>query len=68
MRQHMRTAITFGVVGGLLTFIFGGWAVAILGILMGVALGFFGGGQYEREEPYRLGRQALAPAAVSGAN
>ena len=66
MRQHMRTAITFGVVGGLLTFIFGGWAVAILGILMGVALGFFAGGRYEREEPYRLARQALMPAAVSG--
>jgi hypothetical protein len=35
----MKSGITFGIVAGLLTFLFGGWSVAVIGCLMGVGLG-----------------------------
>ena len=39
MQQNVRSGITFGIIGGLLTFIFGGWSVGVIGILMGFGLG-----------------------------
>src|SRR5258707_10120972 len=67
MQPNIKSGITFGAIGGLLTFIFGGWSVAILGILMGVALGFILGNRLERKGPYSTGMQALIPALISGA-
>src|SRR6202142_236220 len=67
MRKNIISAIIFGAASGLMTFIFGGWSVAFLGILLGVALGFILGAQFERKDPLSLSIQALIPAVVFGA-
>ena len=66
MRKNIISGVIFGAAGGLMTFIFGGWAVAMLGIFMGIALGFILSSRQERKEPLELARQALTPAAVFG--
>ncbi len=65
MRQHIRSGITFGLIGGFLTFIFGGWSVLIIGILMGTGLGLVLGGRFKRKAPLLLAREAIPTAAVS---
>jgi branched-chain amino acid transport system permease protein len=65
MPQNIKTGITFGLVGGLLTFIFGGWSVTVIGELMGVGLGLALGSRFERTNPLDLARRALPAAAVS---
>ena len=61
MRKNIVSGVIFGAAGGLMTFIFGGWAVAMLGIFMGIALGFILSSRQERKEPLELARQALTP-------
>ena len=67
MRQHIKSGLTLGVVGGLLTFLFGGWSVAVLGIFLGAGLGLSLGNQFERKPPFQLAVQALPVAAVAAA-
>ncbi len=66
MQQNLRSGIIFGVVGGLVTFIFGGWSVAVIGVLMGIGLGLSLSGRMQRNAPLQLAREAL-PAAVASA-
>ncbi len=65
MPKSVRTGITFGIIGGILTFIFGGWSVLMIGLLMGIGLGLSLGGQFKRKPPMRLVREAIPAAAVS---
>jgi branched-chain amino acid transport system permease protein len=65
MQKNMKSGITFGIIGGVLTFIFGGWSVAVLGTLMGAGLGLALNGQVERKDPMKLAKEAMAPAAAS---
>ena len=65
MPQPIKSGITFGIVGGLLTFIFGGWSVLIVGILMGAGLGLALGGQFQRKAPAALAREAVPASTVS---
>jgi branched-chain amino acid transport system permease protein len=48
MRQNVKSGLTFGLVGGLVTFIFGGWSVAVIGVLMGLALGLTLANRFDR--------------------
>jgi len=48
MQPNIKTGITFGIIGGLLTFLFGGWSVAVIGCLMGIGLGLGFGGRIEK--------------------
>ena len=66
MRQNITASVIFGAAGGLMSFIFGGWSVAMLGVFMGVALGFILSSRQERKEPLKLATQALTPAVVFG--
>ena len=66
MPQSVRPGITFGVIGGVLTFLFGGWSVMVIGVLMGVGLGLVLEGRFKRKPPVQLAREAL-PAAVASA-
>ncbi len=66
MLPNIKSGITFGIIGGLLTFIFGGWSVAIIGILMGAGLGLSLGSRFERKNPVKIAQQALPVAIVSG--
>ena len=39
MNKQLRTPIILGVVGGVITFLFGGWCVVIMGLAVGLILG-----------------------------
>jgi branched-chain amino acid transport system permease protein len=65
MQKNIRSALVLGVVGGFVTFLFGGWSVAILGVVIGVAIGLTLGRQVERRDPIRTGLQALPTAATA---
>jgi branched-chain amino acid transport system permease protein len=66
MNQNIKSGITFGMVGGLLTFLFGGWSVAVIGTAMAVGLGLSFSSRFERKEPKKLAAEAFPAAAVSG--
>jgi branched-chain amino acid transport system permease protein len=61
----MRSALILSGVAGLVTFLFGGWSVAILGVVVGVAIGLSLGSQVERRDPIATGRQALPTVAIA---
>ncbi len=67
MPKPIRSGITFGIIAGVLTFIFGGWSVFMIGLLMGIGLGLALGGQMKRKAPMKLVREALPAASVSAA-
>jgi len=64
--KNIRSGITFGIIGGLLTFLFGGWSVAVIGSLMGVGLGMGLGGKLERKDPWQIAKSVLPTALVAG--
>ena len=59
MRKNIISGVIFGAAGGLMTFIFAGWSVAILGVFMGTALGFILSGSLEKKAPMELVKQSL---------
>jgi len=63
--KHIRSGITFGLIGGGLTLLFGGWSVAVIGILMGVGLGLALGGSFERKDPLKIAVTVLPSALVA---
>ena len=63
----MKSGITFGIIAGLLTFLFGGWSVAVIGSLMGVGLGMGLGGKLERKDPLKIAKDVLPTALTAGA-
>ena len=65
MQKSIRSGIIFGFLGGLMTFIFGGWSVLVVGILMGIGLGLSFGGSFQRKAPLELAKEALPAAAIS---
>jgi branched-chain amino acid transport system permease protein len=65
--KNIRTGIVFGFIAGLLTFLFGGWSVAVIGCLMGVGLGMGLSGRFERKEPLKIAVAVLPTALVAGA-
>lgn len=64
--QHIRTGVLFGVLGGLFTFLFGGWSVAVLGVLAGVGLGLALESKLEHGSPITKAKEALPVALVAG--
>ncbi|HSJ90143.1 MAG TPA: hypothetical protein VK909_23225 [Anaerolineales bacterium] len=65
MNQNMKTAIFYGIVGGLLTFLFGGWSVTVIGIVLGVALGLVAADRLKQKAPLQLAREVLPTALVA---
>src|SRR5512147_2391059 len=65
MKQNIRPGIIFGIIGGLLTFLFGGWSVAVIGLLMGAGLGLALGSQVERKGPWQIAKRMLPTALAS---
>lgn len=64
--KNIRSGITFGIIGGLLTFLFGGWSVAVIGSLMGVGLGMTITGKLERKNPLKIAMDILPTALAAG--
>ncbi len=65
--QHIRLGVTFGIIGGLFTFLFGGWAVAVIGTMAGAGLGLSLGTRIKKSSPMDMAKQALPVAAISAA-
>ncbi len=65
--KNIRSGVTFGIIGGLLTFLFGGWSVAVIGSLMGVGLGLGMSGRFERKDPLKIAGSILPTALAAGA-
>ncbi|MCX6081020.1 MAG: branched-chain amino acid ABC transporter permease [Chloroflexi bacterium] len=65
MKTQIRSGLTFGLVGGFGIILFGGWAAAVVGIMVGVALGLSLGGKVIRKDPLNTALQALPAAAIS---
>ncbi len=63
--KYIRSGITFGLIGGGLTLLFGGWSVAVIGSLMGVGLGLALGGGFERKDPLKIAVTVLPSALVA---
>jgi len=62
----MKQGITFGIIAGLLTFLFGGLSVAVIGSLMGAGLGLSLGAKVERKEPMQIVKDIM-PTALAAA-
>lgn len=67
MNPNIKTGITYGIIGGLLTFLFGDWSVAVISIMMGAGLGLALSGHLEKDTPKKLAQKALTPGLVSAA-
>lgn len=67
MPQPIRSGIVFGIIGGFLTFIFGGWSVLVIGLLMGIGLGLTISGRFKRLGPMQLAKDAIPAAGISAA-
>ena len=65
MNQNIKTGIIYGVMGGLLTFLFGGWSVTIIGVVIGVGLGLIVGERFNRKAPLQLALEILPAALVA---
>lgn len=65
MIKNIRTGLSFGIIAGLMTFLFGGWSVAVLGALMGVGLGLGLGGRFPRKDPLKIAAAALPSGLVA---
>jgi branched-chain amino acid transport system permease protein len=63
--KNIRFGITFGILGGFLTFLFGGWSVAVIGSLMGVGLGMGLSGRFERKDPIKIAQEVLPSGLVA---
>ncbi len=61
----IRPGITFGIVGGLMTFLFGGWSVAVIGSLMGIGLGLGISENLNRKDPLKNVIAALPTALIA---
>lgn len=64
--QHIRSGIIFGIIGGVFTFLFGGWSVLVIGSLMGIGLGLSISNHLDRKAPSKLVIEALPAVVISG--
>jgi len=64
--KNIRLGLIFGVIAGIFTITFGGWAVTVFGIELGIGLGLTLSGRLTRKEPSKLVIDALPSAVVAG--
>jgi branched-chain amino acid transport system permease protein len=64
--KHIRSGIIFGIIGGLFTFLFGGWSVLVIGGFMGLGLGLSLSNSLERKAPFTLVFETLPAIVISG--
>ena len=63
--QNIKSGITFGIIGGLMTFLFGGWSVAVIGMFLGLGLGLRLSSNFERSDPLGIAKKTLPTALVA---
>ncbi|MEI7844980.1 MAG: branched-chain amino acid ABC transporter permease [Chloroflexota bacterium] len=65
MNQQYKTSITIGLVAGFVVMLFGGWAVAVIGGIAGMGLGYFLGGKITTKDPIEAAKSALIPTLLA---
>lgn len=65
--DKLRTAISIGFIGLILTFLFGGWSTLIAAVIVGAMTGLNYGQRSRLKNPADLGREALLPGLVASA-
>ena len=63
--NQLRAGIRYGIIAGLFTFLFGGWSVAMIGMMMGIGLGLSLGSELERKG-IQVIRQSLPTIGTYG--
>jgi len=67
MRPLIRSALTVGIVAGAIILLFGGWAVAVVGTLAGLSLGFALGNRLKPESLREAIKSTIGPALLGAA-
>ena len=62
--KNIKMAVAYGVAGGLLTFLFGGWSVAVFAVAVGISMGMSLASRMERRDIKSLLLEAL-PATLT---
>jgi branched-chain amino acid transport system permease protein len=66
MKTEQKSGLFMGLVGGFITFLFGGWSAAVAGIIVGVMLGLSLSSRLKKDEkPMNLALQSLATSGVA---
>jgi ABC-type branched-subunit amino acid transport system permease subunit len=64
MNKHIRRGLLFGLAGGFVALLFGGWAPAVIGVLGGVLLGFMFGSETPAKGKTPASYSTIAVAAL----
>ncbi|MEW6405255.1 MAG: branched-chain amino acid ABC transporter permease, partial [Chloroflexota bacterium] len=66
MKLDTKSALINGLLGGFIVSLFGGWSVAVIGVVMGIVIGLSKGGQAKRSDgPKKLALEYLPTAALA---
>jgi len=61
----LRSGVIFGILGGLVVFLFGDWSVMVIGVIIGVALGLTFGARVKEKDMLKAAQRELVPASVA---
>ena len=66
MKTEFKSGLLYGLLGGVVVFLFGGWSVTVLGIAIGVFMGLSIGGRSNKEDgPIKLAMQSLSTSWIA---
>ena len=66
MKTKIKSGLMYGLLGGVVVFLFGGWSVTILGIVIGVFMGLSIGGRSNKEDgPIKLAVKSLSTSWIA---
>jgi branched-chain amino acid transport system permease protein len=63
----LRSGVIFGILGGLVVFLFGDWSVMVIGVIVGLALGLTFGARVKEKDMLKAAQHELVPASVAAA-
>ena len=61
----LHSGIIFGILGGLVVFLFGDWSVMVIGVIVGVALGLSFGARVKEKDMLKAAQRELVPASAA---
>ena len=65
--SSLRSGVIFGILGGLVVFLFGDWSVMVIGVMIGLALGLTFGARVKEKDMLKAAQHELVPASVAAA-
>ena len=67
MKSSIRSALTVGIVAGIIVLLFGGWSVAVVGVMAGLALGYSLSNRLEPTNLSEAVKDTFVPAILGAA-